>query len=53
MDSLGEIDVDKVLARLRHAAATTLNEEGLRIKASAILEGEVFSKLGITLGCYE
>jgi hypothetical protein len=51
--SIEQIDVDKVLVGLKHSAATATNEEELRIKASAILEGEVISKLGITPGRYE
>jgi len=53
MPSIEDIDVDKVLVGLKHAAATAANEEELRIKASAILESEVISKLGITPGRYE
>jgi len=53
MPSIEQIDVDKVLAGLKQAAATAENEEELRIKASALLEGEVISKLGITPGRYE
>jgi len=51
--SIEQIDVDKVLAVLKHAAATAANEEELRIKASTVLESEVISKLGITPGRYE
>jgi len=51
--SIEQIDVDKVLVGLKHSAATAANEEELRIKASAILESEVISKLGITPGRYE
>lgn len=51
--SIEQIDVDKVLAVLKYAAATAANEEELRIKASAVLESEVISKLGITPGKYE
>jgi SAM-dependent methyltransferase len=53
MPSIEQIDVDKVLVGLKHAAATAENEEELRIRASAILESEVISKLGITPGRYE
>lgn len=53
MASFGEIDVDKVLVGLKHAVTTARNEEELRIKASAVLESEVISKLGITPGRYE
>jgi len=53
MPSIEQIDVDKILAGLKHAAATAENEEELRIKASSILESEVISKLGITPGRYE
>jgi hypothetical protein len=53
MTSIEQIDVDKILAGLKHAAATAENEEQLRIKASGILENEVISKLGLTPGRYE
>jgi methylase of polypeptide subunit release factors len=53
MASIEQIDVDKVLVGLKHASATATNEEELRIKASALLESEVISKLGITPGRYE
>lgn len=53
MPSIEQIDVDKILAGLKQAAATAENEEELRIKASALLESEVISKLGITPGRYE
>ena len=45
--------MDKVLAVVKHVAATAANEEELRIKASTVLESEVISKLGITPGRYE
>jgi hypothetical protein len=51
--AIEQIDVDKVLAVLKHATATAANEEELRIKASTVLESEVISKLGITSGRYE
>ncbi|MEM3448198.1 MAG: N-6 DNA methylase, partial [Nitrososphaerota archaeon] len=53
MPLIEQIDIDKVLVGLKHAAATAANEEELRIKASAVLESEVISKLGITPGRYE
>jgi len=53
MALIEQIDIDKILVGLKHAAATASNEEELRIKASAILESEVISKLGITPGRYE
>lgn len=53
MPSIEQIDVDKVLVGLKHAAATAANEEELRIKASTILESEVISKMGMTPGRYE
>lgn len=46
MPSVEQIDVDMVLAGLKHVAATAENEEELRIKASAILESEVTHALG-------
>jgi len=51
--SIEQIDVDKVLVGLKHAAATATNEEELRIKVSGILESEVISKLGIPSGRHE
>lgn len=53
MTSIEQIDIDKILAGLKNAAATAGNEEELRIKASSLLENEVISKLGITPGRYE
>jgi len=53
MPSIEQIDVDKVLVGLKHAAATASNEEELRIKASGILESEVISKLEIPSGRHE
>jgi methylase of polypeptide subunit release factors len=53
MASIEQIDIDKILVGLKHAAATAANEEELRIRASGILESEVISKLGITPGKYE
>lgn len=40
-----EIDVDKVLAGMKKAAATARNEEELRIKNSNIIENDVLSKM--------
>ena len=51
--SIEQVDADKVLAVLKHVAATAVNEEELRIKASTVLESEVISELGITPGRYE
>jgi len=53
MASIEQIDVDKVLAGLKQAAARAENEDEFRIWASGVLEGEVTSKLGITPGRYE
>jgi len=48
-----QIDVDKILAVLRQAAARAVKEDEFRIWSSAVLESEVTSKLGITPGRYE
>lgn len=43
--SIEQIDVDKVLAVLKHVAATAVNEEELRIKASTVLGARLFPSL--------
>jgi methylase of polypeptide subunit release factors len=47
------VDLDKILAELKHAAASSENEEALRIKASSTLEAEVITKFGLSPGRYE